>query len=126
MTTDDNTKRDFDPDWPHGHVTDPENRPARIICRDAKGYKPIVALVGGDDMEAVYRFHVDGASGGSYYALVNAPAPKKRIQGWANVYRDSDGSGCLFFYPTREAANSRDRPTRLACVYFDIEEGEGL
>lgn len=32
---------EFDPKWPHGHVTR-DGRKARIICTDAKGRYPIV------------------------------------------------------------------------------------
>ena len=28
-------KRNFDPDWPHGHVTAADGFPARIVCRAA-------------------------------------------------------------------------------------------
>lgn len=69
-------ERNFDPDWPHGHITENEGLPARIICRDAKGVSPIVALINrkcGDEL--TYRFRKNGSAPSGAYALVNAPAP---------------------------------------------------
>lgn len=58
MTKDDSMS-DFDPDWPHGHVTR-DGHKARIICRDAKGSQPLVVLVDLGDREATYRAWLGG------------------------------------------------------------------
>ena len=121
-------KRNFDPDWPHGHVTAADGFPARIVCRDAKGDLPIVALVQYRENDETPRsFAADGrARGEAAFSLVNAPAPKKRLRGWVNIYRDNGGLDTLLSYPTREYADLSALKDRLACVYLDIEEGEGL
>ena len=121
------TGRAFDSDWPHGHITRENGFPARIICNDAVGSHPIVALIAfpcGDELVATFRLNGENNLG---QTLVNAPPSKKRLQGWANVYSlGGDGTASLFSYPTRESADGNAAAGRFACVYLEIEESEGL
>lgn len=102
---------DFDPNWPHGHVTR-DGRKARIVCTNARSQWPIVASVDHGDCEIVLRGGPDD--------FVNAPAPKRAW--WVNVYggtgRFADG------YETRDGADAGAYPGRIACVH--VTEGDGL
>lgn len=113
-------ENDFDPDWPHGHVVG--GCPARIICTDKAGDCPIVALVMLDRVEHTYFFSRDGFSTGGV-KIYNAPAPKKRITGWLNIYPNLVSS---YLRETRHDADRYSDPSRIACIYIDFEEGEGL
>lgn len=113
---------DFDPDWPHGHIYN--GKSARIIAKDAKGTHPIIALIDFRKYEMVQYFDADGV-GSFEHRLTNAPAPKKRIHGWINIYP----STCSGLYDTRERADSRAATAvadRIACIEIDVAEGEGL
>lgn len=111
---------DFDPDWPHGHMFD--GKPARIIARDAKGKYPFIALIDYGDREDVTRARQDGMGYSGAHRLTNAPAPKKRIKGWMNVYYTQTGG---VIWPSREGA-VQAAPNRFACIYIDVAEGEGI
>lgn len=73
------------------------------------------------------QFYISGKStvGKDGYNLL---PPTKRIQGWVNVYDDGE---VTFFggtlYPAKGDALEQGRAKdRLACIYIDIEEGEGI
>lgn len=55
-------------------------------------------------------------------AVTPKPEPK-RIRGWVNVY--DEGRGC-WRYDTKEEADRNAFGSRVACVYIDVAEGEGL
>ena len=85
-----------------------DGRAVRIICTDAKGEEPIIALVYNNnrDEENVYTYNRDG-----YFYKDNDScldlffAPTKR-EGWINIYRcknDTRTIGCLF--DSEEEAN---------------------
>lgn len=125
---------DFDPNWPHGHVTR-DGRKARIICTDrkSKAYS-IIALVqiaNKDNEEAVVSYTCEGkyrADGTDNRTdLTNAPAPKKEC--WVNLFYYEDNPdrimSCIF--NSREAADRRasaDSFVRIACMH--VTEGDGL
>lgn len=111
----------------------------RIICRDAKGKQPIVALINdGNGYEEEARFCDDG----SYYAmcpsihtydLINVPEPKKRIKlrMWVNIYASEKGRFfALDLSESKEECTPKNRgaSNRVAIVpvEIDCEEGEGL
>lgn len=113
---------DFDPHWVHGHITR-DGRKARVICTDAMGLQPVVALV--QDAPQIEcprtytrdgRFFIGGPS--SVADLLNAPAPKKK--GYAVVHADD-------VYASREealAAALEVSTHSFACI--QVEEGQGL
>ena len=78
------TEHQFDPDWPYGHVT-LDGRKARIICKDrgsTANAAPIVALIGNDEQTFCYLMNGHRPSPASEWdrmALVNAPAPEKKM-----------------------------------------------
>lgn len=119
----------FSPDWPHGHITR-DGRRARIICTDRRSEWPIIGLVANPEKEFVQAYSIEGRAyptTESHLDLLNSPAPKKRIRGWANIYSQTDISS---IHSTREQADKQSggrfgRP-RLACIEIDVEEGHGL
>lgn len=63
---------------------DGSTQPARVICWDAKGVKPIIALVTYEDhggYESSWEFDASGSYDGTF-ALRDAPAPKARGTDW--------------------------------------------
>lgn len=107
---------DFDPNWPHGHVTR-SGLKARIICTDRVGDEPIVVLVGNDDTVLPARCDGTNPHGISDCDLINAPAPKREF--WVNVY-----PGRAVVYETQEEAYMRASAGRIACAH--VTEGDGL
>ena len=73
---------EFSPDWPHGHQTR-DGRKARIICQDAKGSFPIIALVDGKYGEYPRAYSIEGVSSLEPGSIINSPAPKRIFEGWA-------------------------------------------
>ena len=63
------THDNFSIDWPHGHVTE-RGDPARIICTDRKGDRPIIALISyRNGNEIVLSYTTEGTAG--YWSLFN-------------------------------------------------------
>ena len=86
---------------PSQKVVTRDGRKVRIICTDAKGEEPIIALVYNNirDEENVYTYNRDGRFYKNDSCLDLLFAPIKR-EGWTNVYKDKDGgvylSGIIF------------------------------
>lgn len=63
-------------------------------------------------------------------AVTPKPEPR-RIKGWVNVYSNTtDDSYLVVFRDSREEADENkkffDKDRRIACIYIDVAEGEGL
>ena len=107
-------------------VTTRDGRTVRILCTDAPGQFPVCAIIG----DFVYRFTMDGLE---EYAcgyktapgLINAP---NRIKGWVNVYRYPERNSYWIgrIHNTKEDAATVSGECRVASIYIDIPEGEGL
>ena len=120
------TEQVFSLDWPHGYV-DPRGRPARLICKDAKGAFPLIFLIQVDDLEFPYKSHEDGTNSFGDQIIRNAPAPKKTFEIWLNCYTDDDSSRvCTYGHLTKEEADKECNPWRTACVKLTFTEGDGL
>lgn len=113
----------FDPTWPHGHVTRDGEWDAEILRSDLKRDCPIVSVITsrstGD--QRVLNSHSNGQlwlSSQSTFDLLNAPAPKKKR--WVNVYER------MGFDTKTEADISASHcgSYRIACI--EVEEGQGL
>lgn len=90
---------------------------ARIICTDARGELPVIALIGAT--EEIYRYY----AGGKYYPddehkldLVNVPAKQ---EGWVNVY---PGRTLGWPHHTKAEADEDADRGRIACVHIEWEE----
>jgi hypothetical protein len=116
---------------PEGHKWQTRGgRAVRIICTDAKGEDgSIVALVQWDDGEAVIVCHESGQyfrdDKDHYCDIIDAPKPKRVIEGWLNLYRgyDVEFGGV---HPTKKDADDEAMSHRIACIHIRAEEGEGL
>lgn len=94
-------------------------RGARILCTDAPGDYPIVALVEQPD-GAWYPFtFTKYGHRPSGLRLVNVPVKRTF---WLNVYENGDVYRCS----CRAAADAIKRPHRIACLEITYTEGEGL
>ena len=92
---------------PSQKVVTRDGRAVRIICTDAKGEEPIVALLYNKnrDEENVYTYNRDGRFYKNDSCLDLFFDTIKR-EGWVNVYRSKDDKrtiGCLF--SSEEEAN---------------------
>lgn len=114
----------FDPTWPHGHVTRNGEWYAEILRSDTAGGATIVALLTNKKTKGQFAWMYE-ANGrdpdclGGEFDLLNAPAPKRKI--WANIYGVSS-------YDSKEEADATaalfpDNP-RFACI--EVEEDQGL
>lgn len=88
---------DFDPNWPHGHVTrdgrKAEVQPRRLLHPE---YPILAVIISETGVETVDRFAADGRwlSGDSGPDdLLNAPAPKRVWEGCIVEYRDGNITG---------------------------------
>lgn len=80
---------------PSKRVVTRDGRKARIICTDAKGKYPIVALIETFDgtIEDAYGFKKNGHA---YEDDADCPRDlffvSKKLEGWVNLYKDVDNS----------------------------------
>ena len=76
---------------PSQKVVTRDGREVRIICTDAKGEEPIIALVYNNirDEENVYTYNREGRFYKNDSCLDLFFAPIKR-EGWINVYKDKE------------------------------------
>ena len=112
-----------------------DGRKARIICFDAKGDKPIIALVeakGNKDalIEEVERYFINGHSVFEVRETNDdlMMLPEKK-EGWVNVYRDCDGVNITKddnIYSSKDAAIASaqviDRDNYVATTIINWEE----
>lgn len=118
--------KDADPGHPGWQLAD--GSAFRLYAIDGGGYFPIHGAFF-DDEEGQW-FSGSWSNAGRMHGYSESltelsliDKPPRRVQGWVNVYqRWSDGP-----HSTREKAdNEADEVGRIACIYIDVEEGEGL
>ena len=109
---------------PSRKVVTRDGRKARILCTDAKGDFPIVALVEENDGE----YSVSCTKDGRYYLneiddkndLFFAP---EKHEGWVNIYRARGYCyGGSVIYPTEVAAKAAADPDPIATIKIEWEE----
>ena len=96
-------------------------RSARIICTDAKGNYPIVALIEEGGYDNALSYTKDGklyVGETNDYDLFFAP---EKHEGWVNVYRDFDDVMCGSVFATEEDAKCKAK-TAIATVRIEWEE----
>ena len=84
-----------------------DGRKARIICFDAKGDKPIIALVEMGTAETPNNYPIDGKAVSAKEASCDLMMLPEKKEGWINVYRDCDGANITKddnIYSSKEAA----------------------
>ena len=106
---------------PNRKVVTRNGRSARIICTDAKGNYPIVALIEEGGYDNALSYTKDGrlyAGESNVYDLFFAP---EKHEGWVNVYRDFDDVMCGSVFATEEDAKCKAK-TAIATVKIEWEE----
>ena len=93
---------------PSQKVVTRDGRAVRIICTDAKGDEPIVALLYNKnrDEENVYTYSKDGYFYKNNDSCLDLFFTSTKREGWINVYKYEDDTrtiGCLF--KSEEEAN---------------------
>ena len=106
---------------PNRKVVTRNGRSARIICTDAKGNYPIVALIEEGGYDNALSYTKDGklyVGETNDYDLFFAP---EKHEGWVNVYRDFDDMMCGSVFATEEDAKCKAK-TAIATVRIEWEE----
>ena len=78
-----------------------DGRKARIICFDAKGDKPIIALIEMGVAETPNNYPIDGKANSTKETPCDLMMLPEKKEGWVNVYNDS------IIYDTKEEALNR-------------------
>ena len=99
---------------PSRKIVTRDGRNVRVLCTDAKGNYPIVALIATLDgsIEFVYKFKKDGHfldndDNNSNLDLFFVP---EKYKGWINVYKDGD-----YFYSSMDIFKTKDEAETLSC-----------
>ena len=107
---------------PSKKVVTREGKPVkRILCTDARGRYPIVALIEEDYYDNVFSYTKDGNlydGETNLYDLFFAP---EKHEGWVNVYRCPDDMMCGSVFATEEDAKCNAK-TAIATVKIEWEE----
>ena len=93
----------------------------RILCTDARGGYPVIALVDCGDYDSAFSYTKDGKHieyKSSSSDLFFAP---EKHEGWVNVYRDFDDMMCGSVFATEEDAKCKAK-TAIATVKIEWEE----
>ena len=106
---------------PNRKVVTRDRRSARIICTDAKGNYPVIALVDCGDYDSAFSYtkdgkHIEYKSSSSDLFFVT-----EKHEGWVNVYRDFDDMMCGSVFATEEDAKCNAK-TAIATVRIEWEE----
>lgn len=112
---------------PSQKVVTRDGREVRIICTDAKGDEPIIALIYNNNREEenVYTYNRDGIfykDNDSCLDLFFAPIKK---EGWLNIYKDKGITHIhAFIYNNEEMAKEaiKNDPDFIATVKIEWEE----
>lgn len=112
---------------PSRKVVTREGKPARIVCTDAKGKYPVVALITTEEnFEIAHHFKEDGTYIDGAVNLSDLFFTTEKKEGWVSVYRNTRGN--IFFsspYRTKEEALDAlydDTDTRIDTIKVEWEE----
>ena len=111
-------------DNPSRKVITREGRPVRILCTDAVGEYPIVALVKNENKEFANNFTKDGRlykDSKDDRDLFFAP---ERKEGYINLFKQTNGLNTGFVFNTKEEAekNRRGYPSCIKTIKIEWEE----
>lgn len=98
------------------------NEPIRIVCTDAKGCQPLVAMVLRCGVETEHRYHRDGrfceGRSPTEYDLKNIP---QRVKRWVNF---SSGGACWNYdseFGAREMARINEHKIEYLAIAVPVE-----
>ena len=109
---------------PSQKVVTRDGRAVRIICTDAKGEEPIVALLYNKnrDEENVYTYNRDGR----FYkndSCLDLCFPTTKREGWVNIYRDNNTTYIGDVYPNeKDAKENKDEDFYITTIKIEWEE----
>ena len=107
---------------PSKKVVTSEGKPVkRILCTDARGNYPIVALIEEGSYDNALSYTEDGKlynGESNVYDLFFAP---EKHEGWVNVYRCRDDMMCGSVFATEEEAKCNAK-TAIATIKIEWEE----
>ena len=110
---------------PNQKVVTRDGREVRIICTDAKGDEPIIALVYNNirDEENVYTYNRDGYFYGNNDSCLDLFFATVKKEGWVNVYKNED---VVFLsekiYKSEEDAKEYKSPDYITTIKIEWEE----
>lgn len=107
---------------PSRKIVTKSGKPVRIICTDAKGKYPVIALISNKNgNEASFEFTKDGLwSADCENSLDLFFEPIKR-EGWVNVYRFLSGPYCGDVFETKEYAETLGKASDTYITTIKIE-----
>lgn len=111
-----------------GKCVTASGRPARVICTDAAGPYPVVALVMlREGREFVETYTRDGCVLSEKEDVEDLRNLPRKLNGWVNIYQDG-GASNIFGTKERAYQWANDKCLRrIACIDLSkFEEGEGL
>ena len=112
---------------PSKKVVTRDGREVRIICTDAKGDEPIIALVYNNnrDEENVYTYNRDGSFYGDNYDCLDLFFAPVKKEGWVNIF-DITRTNCISrIYNTKEEAKTIGKGCKsvyIATIKIEWEE----
>ena len=110
---------------PSQKVVTRDGRAVRIICTDAKGDEPIIALVYNKirDEENVYTYNRDGYFYGDNVSCLDLLFTSTKREGWINIYRDNNTTYIGDIYPhEKDAKKNKDDDFYIATIKIEWEE----
>ena len=102
-----------------------DGRKARIICFDAKGDKPIIALVEMGTAETPNNYPIDGKAVSAKEASCDLMMLPEKKEGWVNIYNAGGTYYSKYIYKTeKEATGQADTifPNHVATVKIEWYE----
>ena len=111
---------------PNRKVVTRDGRPVRILCTDAVGTYPIIALIRSlDNEDYPWRFRMDGAiieNEENDSDLFFAP---EKLDGWVNIYKENEDyirTGASVFKTKEEAMKHINGRYYISTIHIEWEE----
>ena len=110
---------------PSQKVMTRDDRNVRIICTDAKGDEPIIALVYNNvrNEENVYTYNRDGYFYKNNDSCLDLFFALTKREGWVNIYRDNNTTYIGDVYPNeKDAKEYKDEDLYITTIKIEWEE----
>ena len=100
-----------------------DGHPVRILCTDAKGKFPVVAIFGIDDEEdSVGKFQKDGMYNENEISPFDLFFPPEKREGWINIYKpdvDCARTGSVIFDSKEDAIRCVGRDDYVGTIHIE-------
>ena len=112
---------------PNKKVVTRDGRSARIVCVDAKGEYPVVAMVLSLDgtLETPHNYTKNGHfDNNAYEYTYDLFFSTEKHEGWVNIYRDLNIKElyCRYIFPSEEEAKRNATSDTIATIKIEWEE----